>query len=90
MLWYCSVVIHRNHISIMSSDTLDLSDGVGSWDFTDSLAAAFTLGPAPLKDLGDGSFAMYACDMDGQVTATDFNLWLPNTKAAATSQVPDP
>jgi hypothetical protein len=28
------------------------------------------------------------CNLDGQTTAADFNLWLANTKAGATSKVP--
>ncbi len=29
------------------------------------------------------------CNLDGQVTASDFNLWLVNTKAVVSNQVPD-
>jgi len=83
---YYLVVDHRSHASVMSSDTLDLSDALGTWDFTDSLEAAYTSGPAPMKNLPGGKLGMFACDIshDGQITATDFNSWLVDTKAAAT------
>jgi len=83
---YYLVVRHRNHASVMSADTLDLSDGIGSWDFTTSMAQAYSTGGSPMKDLGDGHFGMFACDAnaDGQVTAPDFNLWNASTTAGET------
>jgi hypothetical protein len=83
---YYLVLRHRNHLSVMSSDTLDLSDGLGSWDFTTAMTQAYTNGPDPMKDLGDGNFSMFAADasVDGQITATDFNQWLVDTKAVLT------
>ena len=43
-----------------------------------------------MKNLGDGYFGMFACDInhDGQVTAADFNEWLSDTKAAVVGYVP--
>ena len=43
-------------------------------------------GAAPLKSLGGDVWGLYAGDesADGQVTATDFNQWLVDTKKAAT------
>jgi Leucine-rich repeat (LRR) protein len=83
---YWLVVRHRNHASVMSLDTLDLSNGFGSWDFTTAMAQAYTTGPVPMKDLGDSRFAMYAADanVDGLITVSDFNAWLLDTKAVAT------
>jgi hypothetical protein len=83
---YYLVVRHRNHASVMSADTLDLSDGVGSWDFTTSMVQAYSEGGSPMKDLGGGDFGMFSCDAnaDGQVTAPDFNLWNAATTAGQT------
>ncbi|HEY5565099.1 MAG TPA: S8 family serine peptidase, partial [Rhodothermia bacterium] len=83
---YHLVVRHRNHAGVMSADTLDLSDGIGLWDFTTSMAQAYSTGGSPMKDLGSGDFGMFACDAnaDGQVTAPDFNLWNASTTAGET------
>ena len=83
---YRLVVRHRNHASVMSADTLDLSDGFGSWDFTTAMTQAYSASGAPMKQLRDGRFGMFACDanVDGQITAPDFNLWIAKTTAGAT------
>jgi hypothetical protein len=82
---YYLVVRHRNHTSVMSADTLDLSDGYGTWDFTTAMTQAYSSGGDPMKDLGDGNFGMFACDAtaDGYVTAPDFNLWNSKTTTGA-------
>lgn len=74
---YYLVVGHRNHAGVMTSDTLDLSDGFAEWDFTNQISRAYSTGPIPMKAFGDGRFAMFACDIDanGFVTVGDFNLW---------------
>ncbi|MFV1968799.1 MAG: hypothetical protein ACC628_25560 [Pirellulaceae bacterium] len=81
---YHLVVRHRNHLGVMSATPVDFTSGSGSWDFT-TAGKAFTGGGAPMKDLGGGFFAMFATDasIDGQTTASDFNLWLTATKAAS-------
>jgi len=83
---YYLVARHRNHISVMSSDTVDTGDGLGSWDFTSAMSQAYTLGPDAMRDLGSGHFGMFGGDasIDGQISAPDFNLWLAATKAIAT------
>jgi hypothetical protein len=81
------VVRHRNHLSVMSSSKLDFIGGQpATWDFTTGVSQAYTTGPSPMKDLGDGSFGMFTGDysIDEQITASDFNLWLVDTKAVAT------
>jgi len=82
---YNLVLRHRNHLGVMSKMPVDFTSGSGSWDFT-TADKAFTAGGPPMKDLEDGFFAMFATDasLDGQTTASDFNLWLTDTKAAAT------
>ncbi|MFC2085757.1 PPC domain-containing protein [Bacteroidota bacterium] len=83
---YYVVVRHRNHLPVLSPGPIDLTGGSGSWSFVDSLGAAHSSGGAPMKELGDGNFAMFACDInvDRQITVSDFNLWLTSTKAVAT------
>ncbi|HEY5565049.1 MAG TPA: hypothetical protein VIL33_05620 [Rhodothermia bacterium] len=83
---YHLVARHRNHSSVMSADTLDLSDGIGSWDFTTALAKAHSNGGAPMRNLGSGVFGLFAADgnADGQVTAPDFNQWNAATTAGET------
>jgi hypothetical protein len=80
------VARHRNHASIMSADTLDLSDGIGVWDYTGDMNSAYTSSAVPMKDLGGGTFGMFSGDAnaDGQVTANDFNQWLVETKGVVT------
>ncbi len=81
---YYLVVRGRNHADVMSSSAIDASGGTGSWDFTTGSGQAF--GSSPMKDLGDGSFGMYAgdADADGFITATDFNIWNTSTTAGDT------
>ncbi len=79
---YYLVLRHRNHLGVMSFSAIDFSSGSGSWDFTTFEKAFIGWGP-PTKALGGGLFGMFAGDgnHDGQITASDFNLWLAATKA---------
>ncbi len=67
----------------MSSEHVDFSSGIGSWDFTTAMSQAYTTGGAPMKSLGGGKYGMFACDInaDGQITALDFASWLSSTTA---------
>ncbi|MGA7304970.1 MAG: choice-of-anchor B family protein [Rhodothermales bacterium] len=86
---YWVVVRHRNHLAVMSSSAVDLSSGVGSWDFTDSASKAY--GIDPMKVLSDGRYAMYGSDgsIDGRITALDFVGWLNATTAGVTGYAMD-
>jgi hypothetical protein len=86
---YYLVVCHRNHVCVMSSSAIDFTGGAGTWDFTTALAQAHDEGGAPMRDLGDGSFGLFAADnnADGNVTAPDFNQWNSETTAGATGYV---
>lgn len=89
---YRLVVRHRNHLDAMSADTLDLSDGVGAWDFTTNADRAYSSGSSPQVSLGGGSYGLFAGDgnADGLVTALDFTLWIAETTAGATGyRLPD-
>ena len=83
---YYAVVRHRNHANVMSSSAVNLTSGAGTWNFKTGMGQAFSSGSNPMMDLEDGSFAMFAADanLDGQVTAADFNLWLTSTKMGET------
>jgi hypothetical protein len=86
---YYLVVCHRNHLCAMSSVLVDFSSGSGTWDFTTAMTQAYSGGGSPMKDLGDGSFGLFAADnnADGNVTAPDFNQWNAETTAGATGYV---
>ena len=96
---YYIVVQPRNHVGIMSSVAVSASPS-GIYDFTTSNSAAFgtaaqkvvlMLDPeaqtgAAAKGSGVDVYGMYACDItgDGQITASDFNDWLVDTKNGST------
>ncbi len=60
---YYVVVYHRNHLAIMSKNPLQLSDSTAFYDFTTSQDKAY--GSGAMKDLGNGRFALYAADGNG-------------------------
>jgi hypothetical protein len=70
------VIRHRNHLDVMSSEPLVLSENNFSYDFTDALTKAYG-GAAGYKQIGAGVFGMVASDIDadGAIGASDFNLW---------------
>lgn len=63
---YYLVIKHRNHLAIMSSTALSLSDTSAVYNFTDSLSKAF--GTEAMADLGAGRFAMWGGDVNGDGT----------------------
>ncbi|MFV1980916.1 MAG: hypothetical protein ACC655_07165 [Rhodothermia bacterium] len=83
---YFMVVRQRNHMAVMTAITVDVNDGLGLWDFSSAQSQAFSLDGNPMQDMGDGSFALLPGDanLDGQVTVSDFNIWLQATKSVAT------
>ena len=71
---YYVLVRHRNHLSIMSSNKVQLDDYVIiNYDFTDSQSKAF--GENAMVDLGDGKFGMIAGDgnADGVINVLDYS-----------------
>ena len=80
---YRVAAFHRNHLAVLSTP-LAYSTAAASphIDFTDTTNV---FGLSPMADLGGGYFALFAGDanIDGQITASDFNLWLVATKAGA-------
>ncbi len=73
---YYVVIMHRNHLAIMSSNALSLSDSSSLYDFTTSQGTAY--GSDPLTEVSAGVFGMYSGDgnADGGIDATDKNtVW---------------
>jgi len=80
------VVGHRNHQGVMSSSKVSFATSTGTWDFTTAMAQGYTMGGLPMKDLDGVRFGLFAGNgvPDKQTIASDFNVWLVDTKAVAT------
>ena len=65
------VIWHRNHLGIMSANSLSESEGIYSYDFTTGNNQAY--GTDAQKDLGDGIFGMMGGDAnaDGIINTDD-------------------
>ena len=75
---YYIVVYHRNHLSVMSSTKVSLTDTPVLYDFTNSQAKAF--GSNSMQNLGDGKYGLYSGDgnSDGIISNNDIqNIWIP-------------
>jgi len=74
-LSYHILVRHRNHLNILSSNTIPATGNM-AYDFTFSLLNAF--GSQQLKLVGSSTYAMYAADFttDGVIQISDFNQWV--------------
>jgi len=68
---YFVVIHHRNHLSVMSSSTIDISEIPDFYDFTTSNTQAY--GTNAMVNLGGGIFGLYAGDSNksGIITAAD-------------------
>ncbi|MFV1981241.1 MAG: hypothetical protein ACC655_08825, partial [Rhodothermia bacterium] len=80
---YYVVVRHRNHLPVLSSEAYNFAAGPVTLDFTTGVGQAHSEGGVPMKEVVSGVWAMVAGDgnVDGQISAADFNLWLVATKA---------
>jgi len=69
------VVMHRNHLSVISSGALSHTGTTYSWDFTAGAGQAY--GTDAQAHLGGGVYGMYSGDADanGTVEATDKTVW---------------
>ena len=69
------VVLHRNHVDILSASPLTEVSGLYSYDFKTAASQAF--GTSAQTNLGGGTFGMYGGDAngDGDVDGDDFILW---------------
>jgi hypothetical protein len=83
-LWI--VLRDRNHLGVMSSAAVDFSSGTGTWNFRANQSKAYSIDSPGMKLMPDGKAVMYAGDIthDGEITASDFNEWLTDTKAVET------
>jgi len=73
---YYVVIYHRNHLAVMTANTVNLSNNPILYDLT--LAQTQAYGTDPMKDLGTGAFGLFASDTDGSgtVNAADrSNTW---------------
>jgi hypothetical protein len=73
---YYIVVKHRNHLSLMSSVSMFLTDTTPLYNFTNSQTKAY--GINPMENLGGGFFGAYTADTDGSGTinaADRSNTW---------------
>lgn len=76
---YFVAVNHRNHLDIMSANSVPLTIGSSNYDFTTSSSATFG-GTNGIADLSGGFFGLYSGDVNGngQVQNTDATALTPN------------
>jgi hypothetical protein len=81
---YYVVVRHRNHLAVMSGSMAALSASPTDLDFTTSMSAGY--GTVPMKAVAGSRFALFAGEAngDGMVTSSDFTLFSPRFRSAAT------
>ena len=75
---YYIIIKHRNHLAVMSSVAVTLSNITATYDFTVAQTQAY--GSNAMADLGDGNFGMIAGDGNGngQIQNNDSeNIWKP-------------
>lgn len=72
---YHIIIRHRNHVDIMSANTLVLNNTI-PYDFTNP--SNVLSGNLQLANLGGGKYALCAGDVDGNglVTVADYNLYI--------------
>lgn len=73
---YFVVIYHRNHLAVMTANTVALSNNPTLYDLT--LAQTQAYGTNPMKNLPSGVFGLFTADTDGNgtVNATDrSNAW---------------
>ena len=74
---YFVVIIHRNHLSVMSSTKITLNTASSLYDFTTTQSSAY--GTNAMKSLGNGKYGMWAGDAsgDGTINSKDLNeYWI--------------
>ena len=70
---YYVVVMHRNHLAIMSAGSVSVSESPSLYDF--SIGASQSYGSDAMVDLGNGKWGMYAGDSDenGTINVLDYS-----------------
>jgi len=76
-----AVVMHRNHVSVMSNNALAFSSGTYNYNFSSAVSQAYG-GVSGFKQIDDAPvrFGMVAgnVDADIEIGANDFTLWSQN------------
>jgi lysophospholipase L1-like esterase len=69
---YYVVIMHRNHLAVMSADTVSIPN-LNVYDFTESQSKAY--GTNPMTNLGGGKYGMIVGDNnnDGVISVSDYN-----------------
>ncbi len=72
---YYIVLKHRNHIRVMSANTVSFASGSASYDFTDNINKYY--GSNGAKSLPVGYWGLWSGDVnqDGVVDGNDFSAW---------------
>jgi hypothetical protein len=80
--YYYIIVIHQNHLKVMSTDSLQFTQGsLVTYDFTTGSGQFYGAGGA--KEVETGIWGMWAGDInqDGQITTMDYTNWYNSAKA---------
>jgi len=79
---YYLVIKHRNHLAIMSAEAQPLFAGKSPlYDFTSTLARAYSVNADPMKQVEEGVYALYAGDasangiVEGGSGEADYEIW---------------
>jgi hypothetical protein len=72
---YYLVIKHRNHIRVMSQNTISFAAGSASYDFSTGATKYYGTGGA--VELAAGVWGLWAGDgnQDGSTSLTDFTAW---------------
>ncbi|MGB1206903.1 MAG: hypothetical protein ACPG5B_14755 [Chitinophagales bacterium] len=77
---YYFVIRHRNHLDVISSNLIAVPNST-PYDF--GIPANVMLGTSQLKDVGNGVFALFAGDNDGNgvFTVNDYNTYITESSS---------
>jgi PKD repeat protein len=67
------VIWHRNHLGVLSSDSLTETGGIYTYNFTDSANKAYSLSNDGQKEIGSGIWGMFGGDGDRNGTINNFD-----------------
>jgi hypothetical protein len=78
---YFILLRFRNHIAVMSKNQITLSNSASLYDF--GIGSEQFFGENGALDLGDGTWGMWAGDIDGdgEVTTSDYTQWYNSARA---------
>ncbi|MBI1223315.1 MAG: hypothetical protein GC180_11980 [Bacteroidetes bacterium] len=72
--YYYVVIRHRNHLAIMSSSPISISQNTSNYNFSSGTSTAYGNNSLTSKN---GVYCMISCDFDGNggINALDYNYW---------------